>query len=88
MRIKTKLEIIGKESASIVFEDFSIIMQSFKNSSYAKYSSGAGDYIQVCYHLLFSGIIIELINENILPPVPINNSERFGIYITLGSFFD
>lgn len=86
---KEELEKIGNEAAEIVIDDFSVIMTSFRNSPHSKYSEGAGDYIQVCYHLMFSSIIKELIEMKVIPPVPKSIPEYFGVFITTGSnFFD
>lgn len=82
------LEKTGNEAAEIVFEKFSVIMDSYRQSPYSEFSDGAGDYIQVCYHLLFTGIINELIKLDALPPIPEPTPEYFGVYITIGSFFD
>ena len=82
------LEKTGNDAAEIVFENFSVIMDSYYQAPYSKFSDGAGDYIQVCYHLLFTGIINELIELEALPPIPEPTPEYFGVYITIGSFFD
>ena len=85
---KSDLEKIGNDAAEVVFENFSVIMDSYQKSSFSKESEGAGDYIQVCYHLLFSGIIKELIKLEVIPPIPYPTPNYFGVYITIGSFFD
>lgn len=86
---KNDLENLGNQAAEIVFKNFSVILNSFENSTYSKYSQGAGDYIQVCYHILFSGIIKELIETDVIPPIPDLLPDSFGVYITMGSnFFD
>jgi len=86
--LKNDLEDIGNAGANIVFDNFSIIMDSYERSSYFQNAEGAGDYIQVCYHLLFTGIINELMEMEVLPKVPEPLPEDFGVYITSGSFWD
>ena len=86
--IKDKLEKIGVVASELVFDDFSVIKTCYHDSAYSSYSSGAGDYFQVCYHLLFSSIIKELIELGTLPVIPEQVPEDFGVYITIGSFFD
>jgi hypothetical protein len=81
------LEKIGKGGAEVFFKHFSIIIDSFKNSPYANFMEGGGDYIQVCYHVLFSEIIEQLVKTGVLPPIPESVPEHFGVYITIGSVF-
>lgn len=78
----------GKEMAEIVFVDYSVFLDSFKNSPYAEFVDGAGDYIQACYHILFSMIIDELVEERIVPSVPRPVPDSFAVYMTLGSVWD
>lgn len=78
------LEDIGKEAAEVVFENYDIILKSYKNSPYAKFMEGAGDYIQVCYHILFSLIIDRLVKEDVTPLIPEPVPEYFGVYIIKG----
>ena len=82
------LEKTGNDAAEIVFENFSVIMDSYRQSPYSEFSDGAGDYMQVCYHLLFTSIINELIGMEALPPIPESTSEYFGVFINIGSLFD
>ena len=51
-------------------------------------SDATGDYIQVCYHILFSEIIAQLIKTGALPPIPESVPEHFGVFITIGSIFE
>jgi len=44
--------------------------------------------MQVCYHLVFSSIIKELIKLNAIPSIPDPVPDYFGVYITIGSVFD
>lgn len=86
--IKDQVEKIGIKASKLVFEDFSVIMNCYEDSAHSNYSSGAGDYLQVCYHLLFSSIIEELIELGTLPAIPEPVPEDIGVYVTIGSFFD
>jgi hypothetical protein len=82
------IEKTGKEMAEIVFSDYSVFLDSFKGSPYSQFLDGAGDYIQACYHTLFSLIIDKLAEEEVIPPVPKPVPDSFGVYITLGSVWD
>ncbi|MFC2107276.1 hypothetical protein ACFLRY_02955 [Bacteroidota bacterium] len=82
------LKELGNKAANIVFERFSVILDSYAQSPYSAFSDGAGDYIQVCYHLLFASIIYELIELEALPPIPEPCPDYYGVYVTIGSFFD
>lgn len=82
------IEKIGRNAAEIVFKNYSIILNSFNNSPYAKFMDASGDYIQVCYHVLFSEIIEQLIVAGVLPPIPESVPEHFGVFITIGSVFE
>jgi hypothetical protein len=89
--IKTFLPLLrdtGKEMAEIVFADYSVFLDSFKSSPYAEFVDGAGDYIQACYHILFSMIIDKLVEERIIPSVPRPVPDSFAVYMTLGSVWD
>jgi hypothetical protein len=78
----------GKEMAEIVFADYSVFLESFKSSPYAAFVDGAGDYIQACYHILFSMIIEKLVEERIVPFIPRPVPDSFCVYMTLGSVWD
>lgn len=82
------LEELGREMAEIVFSEYSIILDVFRNSPYSSFLEGAGDYIQVCYHALLSLVVEELVRGNVIPPIPKPVPEHFGAYITLGSVFE
>jgi hypothetical protein len=79
---------IGRGAAEVFLKNHSIIIDSFQKSSYAKFMDGGGDYIQVCYHILFSEIINQLIKSGILPEIPKSIPEHFGVFITIGSIYD
>lgn len=79
---------IGKGAAEVLFKNFSIIINSYKNSPYAGFMEGGGDYIQVCYHVLFSVIIEQLIKSGSLPLIPEKVPDHFGVFITIGSVFE
>ena len=85
--IMQDMEEMGRDAAQVVFENYSIIINSFEESPYAEFMDGGGDYIQVCYHILFSLIIEELIKAGILPPIPEAVPEHYGVFITIGSVF-
>lgn len=78
---------VGERASKIVFDDFSIILQSFENSPYSIFLEGKGDYIQVCYHILFGSIIEQLIKHGVLIEIPVPLPDYFGMYITIGSAF-
>jgi hypothetical protein len=82
------IEKIGRGAAEVLFKNHSIIINSFQKSPYAKFMDGGGDYIQVCYHILFSEIIKQLIKSGILPVIPESVPEHFGVFITIGSVFE
>lgn len=82
------LEKLGKEMAEIVFSDYSVFIDSYKSTPYSHFLERAGDYLQVCYHALLSLVVDELVQENIIPPIPKPVPEHFGAYITLGSVFE
>ena len=82
------LEELGKEMAEIVFSNYSIILEAYQSSPYSAFLEGAGDYIQVCYHALLSLVVEDLVQENIIPPIPSPVPEHFGAYITIGSVFE
>lgn len=82
------LEGTGKEMAEIVFRDYSVFPDSFKKSPYAKFVDGEGDYIQACYHILFSMVIDKLVEERIIPSVPKPVPDSFAVYMTLGSIWE
>jgi hypothetical protein len=79
------IEKTGKEMAEIVFADYSVFLDSFNSSPYAQFLDGAGDYIQACYHTLFSLIIETLVEEKVIPSVPKAVPDSFGVFMTLGS---
>lgn len=81
------IERTGRDAAGLVFENYSVITESFNNSPFFNFLDGAGDYIQVCYHTLFSLIIDGLIKENIIPPIPKPVPEPFGVFIIYGRVF-
>lgn len=85
---ENELKDLGFETAQMVCDNFSVIINIYNESPYAAFSSGAGDYIQVCYHLLFTGIINELIKMDAIPPVTKPCPDYFGVYITVGSLYN
>lgn len=72
-------------AAEEVFENFDVILDAFKNSSYSKFLDGAGDYIQYCYHVLMYLSIENLIQKGLLPPIPKPAPGYFGTYILYSS---
>jgi hypothetical protein len=76
---------IGEGAAEVFFKNHAIIINSFQNSPYAKFMDAGGDYIQACYHVIFSEIINQLIKEGIMPGIPESVPENFGVFITIGS---
>lgn len=89
-KIKPLLPLIdetGRAGAEGVFLDYSLILQAFEKSPLSKFHDAAGDYLQVCYHSLFSLVIEALIEDNIIPAIPRPVPGYFGTYITYGSIF-
>ena len=82
------LQELGKEMAEIVFSNYPVILDAYQDSPYSTFLEGAGDYIQVCYHALLSLVVGELVQKNVIPPIPKPVPEHFGAYITLGSVFE
>ncbi len=82
------LEKVANEMAEVVFSDYSLILDAYRSSPYSSFLEGAGDYIQVCYHALLSLVVEDLLQENIIPPIPSPVPEHFGAYITIGSVFE
>ena len=80
-------ESIGRSAAEIVFENYSIIIDSFNDSPYSEFSDGGGDYIQVCYHALFGIIIEQLVENGVVSPIPESVPEYFGAFIILGRVY-
>jgi hypothetical protein len=78
----------GKEMAEMVYANYSIFLDSFEGSPYSQFLDGAGDYIQACYHVLFSLIVDKLVEEHVIPPVPYPVPESFGVFMTLGSVWE
>jgi len=85
---REQLEIIGTNGAEAAFNEFQLILDAWEKSDDRHYADGAGDYIQVCYHLLFPCIIKELTKLGTLPPIPEPVPEYFGVFMTIGSFWD
>jgi hypothetical protein len=78
------LEREGRAAAEVFFSEHSLITESYRNSCYARFSEAPGDYIQVCYHILFGLIIEQLVAEGVLPPIPETVPEHFGVYFMFG----
>jgi len=80
-------DILGLRGAQVLFENHHVILDSFGNSPHSQFSAAAGDYIQVCYHIVFSSILEELVNAGVLPPMPDSIPEYLGAYIVLGKLY-
>jgi hypothetical protein len=74
----------GKAAAHVFFKEHVLIMDSYRDSCYATFSDAAGDYIQVCYHVLFGLIIEQLVERGVLPSIPTPLPEHFGVYLQFG----
>ena len=72
-------------TAEVVFENFDIILDTFRESPYSKFLDGAGDYIQYSYHVLMYLTIEKLIQEGILPAIPKPLPEYIGTYVLYSS---
>lgn len=82
------IERMGREAAEVAFENFSTISGSFERSPYARFMDAEGDYIQICYHTLFSLILDRLVELGALPAIPKPVPEHFGVFIILGQVYD
>ncbi len=71
----------AESTAEVVFENFNIILDTFRDSPYSKFLDGAGDYIQYSYHVLMYLTIEKLIQQGILPAIPKPLPEYFGTYV-------
>ena len=81
------IENVGRSAAEIVFENHSIIIDSFNDSPYSKFSTGGGDYIQVCYHALFGLIVEQLVKTGVVSAIPKPVPGHFGAFIILGRVY-
>ncbi len=78
---------IGKDAAEVVFKNYTIIINSFNESPYSRFLNAGGDYIQVCYHILFSILLEKLVDADVLPPIPKPVPDHFGVFIIFGRVF-
>ncbi len=78
---------VGAGAAEVLFENHSIITDSFDKSPHSRFLDAGGDYLQVCYHTLFSSILEELVNSGVLPPLPESIPEHLGVYVVLGKMY-
>ncbi len=85
--LRPTLDAIGRGAAALVFDNHSVIIDSFNSSTYSRFLYASGDYIQACYHTLFGAILEQLAHVGALPAVPESVPEHFGVYIILGRLF-
>jgi hypothetical protein len=78
---------IGAGAAEVLFENHSSITDSFDESPHSRFLDAGGDYLQVCYHTLFSSVLEELVNSGVLPPLPESIPEYLGVYVVLGKMY-
>lgn len=82
-----RVEEISRDAASVVLDDFSVMVDAFDSSPYARFLNGGGDYLQVCYHTLFGITIEQLMDVGVVPPLPDPVPEAFGVYIVFGKVY-
>jgi hypothetical protein len=85
--VLSRLEAIGSAGAMTAFNRHSIITGAFDLSPYSAFLDGAGDYIQVCYHVLFGLVLEQLVETGVLPGLPEPVPEHVGVYIIMGKLF-
>ena len=81
------IETAARRAAEVMFEDYDAITTAYEKSPYAAFSTGRGDYVQACYHTLFTLIIEELERAGSVPPVPSPVPEHYGVYLVFGKLF-
>lgn len=77
----------GSSTARVVFDNHSVIIDSFGRSPYSEFMDAGGDYIQACCHTLFGAVLEHLAQAGALPPIPQPVPEYFGVYIIIGRLF-
>ena len=78
------LEKIGADAGNVVLDEHRRIITAFDHSPYSRFEQSGGDYIQVCYHVLFDLVLEQLAATGVLSAFPRPAPEHFGVYIILG----
>jgi len=78
------MEKIGLDAGTVVLDEHSGIIEAFDRSPYSRFQQSGGDYIQVCYHVLFELVLEQLAATGVLPTVPLPAPEHFGVFIIMG----
>ena len=81
------IETAARRAAGVMFESYDAITTAYETSPYSGFSTGRGDFVQACYHTLFSLVIEELERAGSVPPVPSPVPEHYGVYLVLGKLF-
>ncbi len=79
------MEKIGAAAAPVVLDNHSVILKAFDRSPYSWFLRGRGDYVQACYHVLFSLVVEQLAETGVLPVIPERVPEYSGVYIIVGA---
>jgi hypothetical protein len=81
------LEEVGSAAAEVVFDHYSLILDGYRRSPYAEFLDAGGDYLQVCYHVLFGVVLEQLAEAGVVPEFPDQVPEHFGVYLVIGQLF-
>ena len=78
------VEKIGAEAGNVVLDEHPRIIKAFDHSPYSRFQHSGGDYIQVCYHVLFDLVLEQLASTKVLSAFPQPAPDNFGVYIIMG----
>jgi hypothetical protein len=78
------LDEVAERAAEVVFLHHSEILDLFEKGEYSTFLTDPGDYIQVCYHVLFGLLVESFVSEGLVPEIPEVLPEHFGAYIVFG----
>jgi hypothetical protein len=78
------VEKIGADAGNVVLDEHSRIIKAFDHSPYSRFQASGGDYIQVCYHVLFDLVLEQLAASGVLSAFPQPAPEHFGVYVIMG----
>lgn len=72
-------------AAETMFKHYDYILQMFKDTSFASYLDGPGDYIDYIYHVLMYQTIEHLMNKKRLPAIPKPTPWNIGVFLLRGN---